>query len=268
MTRSPDSNRSAGLDGQVTHAEAEFFDKLARDGKDSDNFAPRAWQTLRKRFAQLVPGDSRVALLDVGCGRGQSRQVYRDSCSRYVGVDVSRESLLRAKSLYPDDEWVPADAMRLPFESEAFDAVAFSSVLHHIPDRPAALREAFRVLRPGGLVFAYDANLLHPALALFRHPRSPLYDPRGVSPTERPLTPRELRGAFEHAGFAGVRTRGQGDMPYRKVDVPWINRCLAIYNALDLTLAKIGLGTIIGPFVISTGRRPGTSADSKSETLS
>lgn len=240
--------------------EAEMFDHLAHDVGDFNPFGPRAWANLRKRFVSALASARPVELLDVGCGTGQSRQIYRDSCSHYVGLDISRESLLRARTLFPTDTWVLGDAMHMPFESACFDAVAFSSVLHHIPDRHAALREAKRVLRPGGLVYAYDPNLWHPALALFRHPKSPLYDPRGVSPFERPLFPSELRASLVGAGFQNVRTRCQADLPYRKVDVPWINRLLAIYNAGDWAVEVIGLGRIIGSFAISTARSPRTSA--------
>ena len=63
-------------------------------------------------------------------------------------VDRSSEMLARAaaKGL----ETVEADAQRLPFEDESFDAATMISMLHHVEDRGAALAEARRILRPGG----------------------------------------------------------------------------------------------------------------------
>jgi SAM-dependent methyltransferase len=48
--------------------------------------------------------------------------------------------------------WVHADAERLPFEPESFDRVLLSLVLHQLAEPTLAVTEAFRVLRPGGLV--------------------------------------------------------------------------------------------------------------------
>jgi demethylmenaquinone methyltransferase/2-methoxy-6-polyprenyl-1,4-benzoquinol methylase len=57
-------------------------------------------------------------------------------------------------------EAVEADAQRLPFADASFDAVMLVSMLHHVEDRPAALAQARRVLRPGGrlavMVFARE----------------------------------------------------------------------------------------------------------------
>jgi demethylmenaquinone methyltransferase/2-methoxy-6-polyprenyl-1,4-benzoquinol methylase len=63
-------------------------------------------------------------------------------------VDRSADMLARAaaKGL----ETVEADAQRLPFEDETFDAVTMISMLHHVEDRGAALAEARRILRPEG----------------------------------------------------------------------------------------------------------------------
>jgi SAM-dependent methyltransferase len=197
-----------------------------------------------------------VDVLDVGCGTGQSRQLYIEHAKSYVGIDLAGRAIELARRRFPKDTWDCSDARRLPFPDASFDVVAFSSVLHHIPDFPTALREGWRVLRPGGHAFAFDPNLLHPAMALFRYPKSPLYTSHGVSPNEAPLLPVRLRSAFSESGFVSVRQRAQSDLPYRQVAPRLLNACLSAYNLADHWFERLGFGRWFGTFVITAGRKP------------
>ena len=181
-------------------------------------------------------------VLDVGCGTGRSQAIYADFARRYVGIDLSEHELIAGRTRQPELAWVRGDGCMLPFATERFDAVCFSAVLHHIPDFSPALREAIRVLRPGGHVFAFDPNLLNPAMALFRCPRSPLYSQNGVSPNERPLTPDHLRRAFAAAGIVDIQQRGQADMPYRAVAPKLLNAFLSLYNFGDWLMGAVATG--------------------------
>lgn len=227
-----------------------------RERGEFDPFAPRGWQTIARRFADMVSAGGLSRLLDIGCGTGQSLQIYEGRSAGYVGIDLSFEALLAARRKYPTRRWCQADACRLPFVDSSFDTVAFSSVLHHIPDFRPALLEARRVLSPGGRVFAFDPNLLHPAMALLRWPKSPFYLSEGVSPNEAPLLPAVLRRAFDAAGFVQIRQRCQSDIPYRRVAPRVINACLALYNVVDRIFERIGLGRWFGTFVLTVGRKP------------
>lgn len=232
-----------------------YFDRLVQERGDFNPFTDRGWNTLASRFAAAVPAE-RPRVLDVGCGTGQSRRIYIDRSSGYVGLDLSLRSLRVARARFEESGWLLADACRLPFGSGAFDVVAFSSVLHHLGARRAALAEALRVLRPGGWAFAFDPNLLHPAMLLFRYPRSPLYKPEGVSPDEQPLLPSVLRRDFREAGFAAIGQRGQSDIPYRAVAPKKHEVLLPLYNRADRLWEKAGLGRWFGSFVVTWARKP------------
>ena len=64
------------------------------------NVAPRVWQTLAARFSEMVPGAAFARFLDVGCGTGQSRQVYAERArsfnrqERGCGIEVVARHLL------------------------------------------------------------------------------------------------------------------------------------------------------------------------------
>jgi ubiquinone/menaquinone biosynthesis C-methylase UbiE len=201
-----------------------------------------------------APG-AELSLLDVGCGTGRSQAVYRERTACYAGIDLSLAALALARRGDPRSSWLQADACRLPFGGGSFHVVAFSSVLHHLSLPHLALAEARRVLRPGGWVFAFDPNLLHPAMALFRHPKSPFYRSEGVSPDEHPLRPATLRAWFRAAGFVELGQRCQSDLPYRQVAPRGLDALLPLYNRLDWLWEKVGLGRWLGSFVVTWGRK-------------
>jgi ubiquinone/menaquinone biosynthesis C-methylase UbiE len=244
------------LQGDALQRERAYFDSFVAEQGEFNPFTDRGWRTLGRQFERSVGPSGPLRLLDLGCGTGQSRQLYARHTKEYVGVDLCERAIAAARVRFPESKWLVADARTLPFPDESFDVVAFSSVLHHIPDFSAALREAGRVLRPGGKVFAFDPNLLHPAMALFRHPRSPMYLKQGVSPDERPLLPRALRQAFRQAGLADVRLRCLSGIAYRAVAPRLLNAFLTAFNVADQLWQWLGAGRFFGTFVISWGCKP------------
>jgi SAM-dependent methyltransferase len=88
-------------------------------------------------------------VLDIGCGEGAlSAALPRPAPVRIVGLDAS-PALLRA---HPGAR-VCGDALRLPFPDGTFDAAVALNLLYHLHDPRLALREARRVLAPGGTLF-------------------------------------------------------------------------------------------------------------------
>ena len=236
--------------------EASFFDRLIEKQGRFDPFSPQGWQTLESHFVACVRQQD-AELLDIGCGTGASRQIYRNHVRRYVGIDLCARAVRQARREHPDTSWMVADATSLPFAEACFDVVAFSSVLHHVPDFAVALEEAFRVLRPGGVVFSFDPNLWHPAMALLRHPQSPLYQSHGVSPNERPLTERQLRKAFLSAGFPAPCVEAHSGIGYRELPVRSLAPFVRWFNSVDLLVERVGLGRAFGTFLIGSARKPG-----------
>jgi SAM-dependent methyltransferase len=250
---------SQRLQASVAKREGDYFDSLVGEKGDFNPFAPRGWNTLKRRFEEMIaPGrpNRPLDVLDVGCGTGRSHQIYAAQTRFYAGIDLSHHELTVARQRMSELQWVRADACELPFAAGSFDVICFSAVLHHIPDYRVALREAMRVLRDGGYAFAFDPNLLHPAMALFRCPQSPLYTQNGVSPHERPLLPKALRQAFTLTGFVELRQRCQADIPYRAVAPKLLNACLSVYNSGDWLMARLGLDRIFGILTITCGRKP------------
>lgn len=90
-------------------------------------------------------------VLDVGCGTGIISELYPHL--DIMGADISRGMLKYHKGTY-----VVAPAEDLPFNSNSFDAVVCRSLLHHLPDCEAGLKEIKRVLKPGGKFVCWETN--------------------------------------------------------------------------------------------------------------
>jgi ubiquinone/menaquinone biosynthesis C-methylase UbiE len=131
--------------------DVDFFDRVARL---YDRLAPATdpeplWAGLARadrpveRVVDLAGGTGRAA-------RAIAAPVGRIRAPETVVVDASRAMLAHAV-----DRGTPAvqgDAGRLPFRDASADAVVVLDALHHLPDQGAALAEAARILRPGGVL--------------------------------------------------------------------------------------------------------------------
>ncbi len=109
----------------------------------------RRW---KRRLVELA-GEPRE-VLDLCCGTGDIALRFR---GRVVGVDFTGE-MLRVAATRENSEvsWIQADALRLPFADNSFDAVSVGYGLRNLADIEQGLREVFRVLRPGGKFVSLD----------------------------------------------------------------------------------------------------------------
>lgn len=95
-----------------------------------------------------------TSLLDVGCNAG----VWLRDCARHhpsarlAGVEINAAALEQARQAVPSADLHHTGAERLPFPDQSFQYVTCMEVLEHLPGelRPAAFREIWRVLQPGG----------------------------------------------------------------------------------------------------------------------
>ena len=107
----------------------------------------------------------RAAVLEVGCGEGL---MWRENADRIPDgwrltlTDLSEGMVEAARGVLGERaEYAVADVADLPFEDESFDGAIANHMLFHVEDRPRALSELRRVLRPGGLFVATTIGREH-----------------------------------------------------------------------------------------------------------
>jgi SAM-dependent methyltransferase len=129
----------------------------------SSKSAAERYTVGRPRFHPLVVEQIRTFLspdlpvsraIDVGCGTGLSTVALQKIAEEIVGVDMSLEMAALAER-GERIEYLVANAVRLPFNADRFDLMTLSSAFHWL-DRREFLKEAGRVLRPGGWLIVYD----------------------------------------------------------------------------------------------------------------
>lgn len=116
----------------------------------------RLRQALRSALAAVSGGDGPPRVLDLGCGTGNLTGHLVALGARVVAADVSPEFLRVVEQRYPGDQvtTLRINGVDLSGLADAsLDMAAAYSVLHHVPDYPAIVRELVRVVRPGGVVY-------------------------------------------------------------------------------------------------------------------
>lgn len=105
-------------------------------------------------LARLVLESGGSTVLDAGCGTGRMARYLADRGLRVTGIDLSPGMLAMARRDHPDLDVREASLLALPVGDAAVDGVLLWYSLIHLTDDelPAALSEAFRVVRPGGYV--------------------------------------------------------------------------------------------------------------------
>ncbi|MET0165136.1 MAG: class I SAM-dependent methyltransferase, partial [Vicinamibacterales bacterium] len=135
----------------------ETFSQLERDGwqRNASDYDSVDLPATRQAFAPLLDsvGDLRGRhVLEVASGTGHLAADALARGATVVGVDVAPNMVALARQRVPDAIFREGNAEALPFQDEQFDAVLCCFGLLHFAQPAQALREAARVLKPGGTV--------------------------------------------------------------------------------------------------------------------
>lgn len=150
----------------------DLMNRLMTAGQDI------AWRRETIRRAQLTPGSR---LLDLGAGTGDlAREALRqEPGAKVTAADFTLGMMLEGRERSSDLPFVQANALQTPFADGTFDAVVSGYLMRNVGDLDQAIREQYRILKPGGRVVILDTtvptrNLLSPFIWIHLHLVIPL----------------------------------------------------------------------------------------------
>jgi len=199
------NRKAATADSFGASAEGYLRSNTHREGEDLELLA--AWC------------DEASWALDVATGAGHTAGALVDAgIPNVVASDASHSMVATSVDSFPGVVGVVADAERLPFPPETFDAVTCRIAAHHFPDPETFVNEVSRVLRPEG-VFALEDNVVpdDDTLGSFLNHVEELRDPTHVESYRTSTWHRWM----ENSGFAVAET----EQLVKRIDFQaWIDR--------------------------------------------
>jgi SAM-dependent methyltransferase len=99
----------------------------------------------------------KLTVIDVACGTGLASRPLIENGVHVTGIDISEPMLEKARSRFPGT-WIVAPAEKIPFPDANFNVAICAQSIHHL-NRPAAIAEMVRVVKPGGIVAVWWKHL-------------------------------------------------------------------------------------------------------------
>jgi ubiquinone/menaquinone biosynthesis C-methylase UbiE len=208
----------------------QIFDDTATS---YDRVGPRFFSQFGERLLEQIPLARGARVLDVATGKGAvllpaARRVGSEG--QVTGIDLSGEILKEAERVVRADgltnvELRKMDAEHLEFPDHAFDVVTCGFALFLFPDMEAALREMYRVCKPGGYVAMTHFNKtpppFDPGMSIAMQ-QAMAYGVTVHLPPQVAYTPQEVEALLSRFGFHSIKTHSEtNDIVYASAEDWW-----------------------------------------------
>ena len=194
------------VNGRIQN-EIEHGEYIAEKGEKIWNWSSPAgrlrWER-RGRMLRNFLGNDNKKVLEIGCGTGLFTGQLVLTNNQIVAIDVSPAllGLAQKQTVCANVVFKNEDAHRTSFEDQSFDFIVGVSALHHL-DTSMALKEFFRILKPGGRIMFTEPNMLNPQI--FIQKNTPFIKKlAGDSPDETAFFRWSLVRILNNSGFKEI----------------------------------------------------------------
>lgn len=133
---------------------AQVYNEIAEEFSDTRAYLwPWVTEFINDIKQHTKKEDTKVNILDIGCGSGRNIKAYSDDIIQVKGIDLSSKFVEMCKSNNMDV--VLGNMTNMPFEKESFNYIIAIASFHHLEsesDRIMALKEMWRILKPNGTI--------------------------------------------------------------------------------------------------------------------
>jgi len=178
---------------------------------------PVIFEPYAEDLASRLAGMEYDRVLEIACGTGIVTRRLRDALpatTEIVATDLNADMFEFAKRKFKNGEnvrWQQADASALPFSDASFDAVVCQFGFMFVPEKAAAMRESYRVLRSGGVFLfnVWDSFAANPFAEIAHTTIASFFDPDPPKFYEIPFNLHDsklVRELLQNAGFEKIES--------------------------------------------------------------
>lgn len=184
---------------EVLRLRRENFEHVGPDTRDGRQLVPgRSWAAWSRALGMLLPA---YEVADLGCGEGYLTVETARWAKHVTAVDRSTGVLARAKALagrkkLSNITWKKGEFEKLPIESATMDVALLSQALHHADEPAESIKEASRILKPGGRLLILDLR-----------PHDETWVREKLGDRWFGFSDEHLAGLLTRAGFSDVRVQ-------------------------------------------------------------
>ena len=147
------------LKEKVINANIEYHTKFLDSYEDQPHFLPENKERIKNLLLKYGRQSGFGSLLDIGCGTGFIIDIAKEYFENITGIDITPKMIEKINCTKNVNVYI-ANAESLPFENNIFNVCTAHAFLHHILEFKSSLKEIYRVLKKGGILYTdQDPNL-------------------------------------------------------------------------------------------------------------